>query len=65
LEPCRLEVVSSNTGRGYVSNLVTEFRARKSTQTLIFGLPSSIFFGTKMAGAAHGEVDSRPNHAFI
>ena len=34
-----MEVVSSNTGSGYVSNLVTEFRARKSTQTK-FRLPS-------------------------
>ena len=32
-----LEVVSSNTGKGYVSKLVTEFRARKSTQNLNLG----------------------------
>jgi len=42
-----------------MSNLVTEFRARKSTQNLHFGLPSSLYLATNMAGTDHGDVISR------
>jgi hypothetical protein len=47
----RVEIVPSNTGRGYVSNCVTEFSARKSTQNLYLGVPSGDFLGNRMARA--------------
>ena len=46
----------SNFGKGYGSNLVSEFKARKATQNRNIGLPSGPFFGTRMAGADEVEL---------
>ena len=54
-----MEVVSSNVGRGYESNLVTAFKAQKSTQNRYLGLPSRLSFGTRIAGADQGDWLSR------
>jgi hypothetical protein len=51
LEPKSVKVVSLNFGKGYGSNFVTEFKARKSTQNLNLGLPSGLSFGTRLAAA--------------
>jgi len=55
LEPNRVDAASSIAGNGYRLNLVTAFRARKSTQNLYLGLPSRFFLGTNMAGAKQGQ----------
>ena len=55
LEPNRVDAASSIAGNGYRLNLVTAFRARKSTQNLNLGLPSKLFLGTRMAGADQGK----------
>jgi hypothetical protein len=54
-EPNRLDDASSIVGSWYGLNLVTAFRARKSTQNLYLCLPSRFFLRTKMAGADQGE----------
>jgi len=57
-----VEVVSSNVGSVWRSNLVTALRALKSTQNLYLGLPSESFLGTKFAGADQGDCS---NNAFV